>query len=326
MASGRVLTARWWYHFDGRKPCPVDETAAEAASSAKAFQWVHVNSRKRSNAEWLVSLGVTEQTMRYLWTRQHRPMFTQTDDGFVCSFAYLRHLRGRGSVDVKLEIVRVWLRPGLLMTVGSMLPEALIEAASDCEIGDHFPKSVSPMALFLLRLLTASIRPLVDIVDEMEDSLEAEEAILLTRPQRIHRRHLSHLRLQSVVLHRYCLPQRDVIGHMIPLSSRWLGKAGGHALQHLLDILQHSLEILEIARERSGMIQDEITRWAAVRTNQNLYVVSVISAIFMPLSFVAGLFGMNVPEIPLWSFWSIVGSLTVVALLFLLLIRWKKML
>ncbi len=52
-------------------------------------------------------------------------------------------------------------------------------------------------------------------------------------------------------------------------------------------------------RDRAAVIQDEIANRIAEHTNRNMYTLSVVAALMLPLGVITGLFGMNVGGIPL---------------------------
>jgi zinc transporter len=58
------------------------------------------------------------------------------------------------------------------------------------------------------------------------------------------------------------------------------------------------LEDLDAIRERSQILQDELYSALSSKLNKNIYILSVVTAIFMPLTFLSGLLGMNVAGIP----------------------------
>ena len=70
-------------------------------------------------------------------------------------------------------------------------------------------------------------------------------------------------------------------------------------LEQQVDDLQRIFrEDLDVLRERSQILQDELTSALSSKLNKNLYILSVITALFMPLSFFSGLLGMNLEGIP----------------------------
>ncbi|HBF99444.1 MAG TPA: zinc transporter ZntB, partial [Alphaproteobacteria bacterium] len=58
------------------------------------------------------------------------------------------------------------------------------------------------------------------------------------------------------------------------------------------------VEDLDAVRERSQIIQDELTTALSDKLNRNLYLLSIVAAIFLPLGFLTGLLGINVGGIP----------------------------
>jgi zinc transporter len=58
------------------------------------------------------------------------------------------------------------------------------------------------------------------------------------------------------------------------------------------------IEDLDAIRERAQIIMDELANIIAEKLNRNMYVLSVIAAIFLPLGFLTGLLGINVGGIP----------------------------
>jgi zinc transporter len=85
---------------------------------------------------------------------------------------------------------------------------------------------------------------------------------------------------------------------------------------------------LESVLERARLLQEEIARRTAEATNPNLYIVSLLTAIFLPITLITGIFGMNVGGLPwvedsggfLWVF--VIMALTAVTSVVLL--HWRR--
>ena len=69
-------------------------------------------------------------------------------------------------------------------------------------------------------------------------------------------------------------------------------------LQEAQNDITRFVEDLQALRERSHSVQEEVANILTERLNRNTYVFSLIAAIFLPLSFLTGLLGINVPGIP----------------------------
>ena len=70
-----------------------------------------------------------------------------------------------------------------------------------------------------------------------------------------------------------------------------------------------TVEELDAARDRAAVTQEELSSRQAEMTNQRLYVLSMITAVFLPLGFVCSLLGVNVGGVPFqkdsWAFWAL---------------------
>ena len=100
---------------------------------------------------------------------------------------------------------------------------------------------------------------------------------------RLHRQ-LAALRL---LFRRWSLPGQT------ELPSR-IGEAAGRLAQRL-DGLDHEIAALQ---DRARLLQDEIGAKLAAATNRNLYVLTIVTAFLLPPTLVAGVFGMNVTDVP----------------------------
>ena len=71
--------------------------------------------------------------------------------------------------------------------------------------------------------------------------------------------------------------------------------------------MTRTVEELDAARDRASVTQEELASRLTEMTNQRLYVLSIITAIFLPLGFVCSLLGVNVGGVPYkdsdWAFW-----------------------
>lgn len=79
---------------------------------------------------------------------------------------------------------------------------------------------------------------------------------------------------------------------------------------------------------RARLLQDEMGARVSEQINRNIYFLSIFTAIFLPITLISGIFGMNLQGIP-WAendhgFWIVVILIVVMALLTLLLLRWRK--
>ncbi len=89
-------------------------------------------------------------------------------------------------------------------------------------------------------------------------------------------------------------------------------------LREVADDITRQVESLDAARERAAVVQDELMNRMSEQINKNMYVLSVIAGVFLPLGFVTGLLGVNVDGIPgddtPWAFAALCGLMLALVL------------
>jgi len=151
-------------------------------------------------------------------------------------------------------------------------------------------------------LLEVIMEQMIESVDHYAEGLASQldrfEERILADDMSIDRQVIGRVRRMTVRLHRQLVTLRSLIYRferdIDPSSQPALGLAAGKLGQRL-DWLD--TEIIAL-RDRSHLLQEEITVKTAEQTNRNLQVLATVTTIFLPASLIAGIFGMNV-ELPL---------------------------
>ena len=165
-----------------------------------------------------------------------------------------------------------------------------------------------------------------DAVDEIDEALIAfEEDISLNKQDR---QSLADLRRQAATIRRFLAPQRDALDTLFRFSG-FLEQDQAFFLREQTDRIARYVEDLDLARERAVVLQDELRNRIADQQGMRMYVLSMVTAIFLPLSFLTGVFGMNVAGLPgtespdaFTLLMSAMGGLAVVMLIAMLWKRW----
>jgi len=91
----------------------------------------------------------------------------------------------------------------------------------------------------------------------------------------------------------------------------WLDATARARIVESADRMTRTVEELDAARDRAAVTQEELQSKIGEATNQRLYLLAIITAVFLPLGFVCGLLGVNVGGVPLqhedWAFWALCG-------------------
>ena len=136
------------------------------------------------------------------------------------------------------------------------------------------------------------------VIDRLQDRMDGIEAKVLDTPKVELRREIVAIRKEAILLRRYIAPQREAIALFRKDSEEFVTDKNRRLLADNWDTITRYLEDLDATRERASVIKDELANMLSDRLNRNLYVISVITAIFLPLGFLTGLFGINIGGMP----------------------------
>ena len=171
-------------------------------------------------------------------------------------------------------------------------------------------------------LLYAIVDELVDIYVEVaennEKTLEAlEERSFIVSTDGTLLEEVADLSRNLVELRRVAVAQRALLnpvakGEYDFVSSN-LGQRFGHAVAHL----SHTIELVDGMRELLGGVVANYHSNVAKETNDIVKTLTIYAAILLPLSVIAGIYGMNVPIWPNpnhpFAFWGVIGAMLIIA-------------
>jgi magnesium transporter len=142
-------------------------------------------------------------------------------------------------------------------------------------------------------LVDAVVDHYFPLVESLGDSMEEFEETVLNDPTRERLRQLHDIRRVITELRRAVWPQRDVLGR---LTRDETGLIDGGTKVFFRDCYDHTvmvLDLLETFRDATRNLMDLYVSSLSTRTNELIRVLTVISSIFIPLTFIAGVYGMN---------------------------------
>ena len=142
-------------------------------------------------------------------------------------------------------------------------------------------------------LLDATVDQFFPILESCGSSIESLEEELLAKPSRDTLRRLYQQKRLLLQLRRTAWPQREIFNNLIRDDSGLIQKETQVFLRDCYDHISHIIDILESFRDLSTGLMDLYLSSLGFRTNEIVRVLTVISSIFIPLTFLAGVYGMN---------------------------------
>lgn len=154
-------------------------------------------------------------------------------------------------------------------------------------------------------LLYALIDVIVDgafvLLEELGERLEALEDEILDDPSRETRNQIHYAKRELVLMRRAWWPQREVIAALMRDEEHWLSDTTRLYLRDCYDHCVIVIDFVETYREMASSLLDTYLSAVSQRMNDIMKMLTIIATIFMPLSFIAGVYGMNFDTASPWN-------------------------
>ena len=256
--------------------------------------WAHYDANDANTKTWLEKEldFLDEIIVQALVADETRPRILQFEHGTLLI------LRGVNlNQDARPEdmvSIRLWIDQYRIISVRRRKLRAISDIREKLEAGTG-PKNSGEFITLLINRLFGRMEPVFSDLDEKLD--DAEEKVM-EQPDTELRQEITAIRKQAILFRRYIAPQRDVIAALRTSDQPWLSVIDKRHLQESLDQIIRYVEDIDAIRERAQITKDELANALSDKMNKNLYMLSVVAAIFLPLGFLTGLLGVNVGGIP----------------------------
>ena len=256
--------------------------------------WQHVDLKHTTTKPWLrYAAGIDATVFQSLSADETRPRSLVTPTGLMIVLRGVNHNPGEDPED--MVSIRLWIEKDRVLSarIRALLSiQDIVDSIND----QQGPRSSGE---FLTRLIELLANRIGDFVNRIEDEVsETEEALEMMGPSEM-RAKLGSLRRQIASVRRFLAPQRDALDRLYHEETEVLQDRDRHRLREESDRISRYLEDLDLARERAIVLQEAFLSQLAQQQNNRMYVLSIVAAIFLPLTFVTGLLGMNVGGLPL---------------------------
>ena len=255
--------------------------------------WVHFDYSSQMAKDWIRNKsGIDSVAMDALLTEETRPRTTILNDSFLIA------LRGvnlnPNSKPEDMVSIRLFISDNLIITTKRR------NLLSVDEIIDSLKKGVGPKSSseFLKELTYRVTSRMENVIGELEDRTDFLEESLVDFKDLKFRSELLAIRRETIILRRYLFPQKEAISKLYHDKVTWLDEYEKLELRETNDQVMRYIEELDTIKDKVALIQEDLANKLSEQMNKKMYVLSIISVIFLPLSFLTGLLGINVGGIP----------------------------
>jgi magnesium transporter len=142
-------------------------------------------------------------------------------------------------------------------------------------------------------LIDAVIDQYFPIIESLGESMDDLQETLLDQPTRERVRELHEFKRLIARIRRAVWPQREVLGRMMRDETGLVAPRTKPFFRDCYDHTAIMLDLLDAFREAAGNIMDIYLSSISIRTSEIMRVLTVIASIFIPLTFIAAVYGMN---------------------------------
>jgi zinc transporter len=285
--------------------------------------WLHFDYTHPESEEWLLeSSGLDKIIAQALLEDETRPRATLINDGMLIALRGINHNPGAEPDD--MVALRMWVDQDRIVTSRRRKLGAASIIAADLSKG-HGPKNSGE---FLVSMISHIVAGMSDTINDFEErTADYEDAVLSGKTDGL-RYELANLRRQTITIRRYLAPERDAFSRLLIEKVSWLNPEHNIQIREINDALLRHIENLDAARDRAAVTQEELASRISEQLNSRMYVLSVVTTVFLPLGFLTGLLGVNIGGIPgsenHYAFWIFIAILVALVISQVILFRWKK--
>ncbi|HYI11329.1 MAG TPA: magnesium/cobalt transporter CorA [Thermoanaerobaculia bacterium] len=150
----------------------------------------------------------------------------------------------------------------------------------------------------LYSIVDAMVDAYFPMLEQIEEALDTLQDQIFDHADDAHLNELLHLKRDVNVLRRHSLPQRELLNQISRSDAKFVQQ------QHLIyfrDVYDHMFRIsetIDVDRDQMTGTMDAYLSVVANRTNEIMKVLTIFSAVMLPLSLIAGVYGMNFEHMP----------------------------
>ena len=270
------------------------DNVSAALCRDQAPAWIHLNGSDQRTRHWIEKNPDIPRLARELLLGSDRRLRLEaTGDGVMGIIGDVQH-DFDGSL-ATIGMLRFYLDDHHFISLRHE-PLASVDNLRHA-VATGATRPTAPVDL-LIQLFNELSRALGVVLAELNEGIDEIEDKLLSHRVLAEAGELARIRRDLAQLRRHLVPQRQALAGLFNLMPDWFSPAHATGMRNALERLAATGNDLEQLQERASLLQTELSGRLAEMTNHNLYVLSIVTAVFLPLTLISGIFGMNVGGLP----------------------------
>ncbi|RZV12800.1 zinc transporter ZntB [Aliarcobacter butzleri] len=254
--------------------------------------WVHFDYSTQEAKDWIRNQCNNSIVADALLADETRPRTTLLGDSLLLALRGVNldpHSRPENMISIRL-----FISSNMIISTSRRTLLSVTEIIEELRKGT----GVKSTSEFLVELTHRMIDRMDDVIDQLQDRTDYLEENIIDMKNQEFRTEILNVRRETIILKRYLAPQKEALIKLSNEKISWIDEYKKVEIRETNDQLIRHIEELDTIRDKVILIQEELANSLSEEMNKKMYMLSIISAIFLPLTFLTGLLGINVGGIP----------------------------
>ena len=261
--------------------------------------WLHLNLSNSQVQRWLKNTNlIPERVVEMIdegVTRSRLERIEKLDDCLLMVMNDFHQVFGEEDSSPSLGTLWAILTPRLMISLRNNPLRTTDQLRSDLKNGQLNPCSAIELFHELIDLRAEYLRTLLMHLSETMDDLEE---VLLKDKELPEHEYLGRIRIQCSRLRRQFSPELIALHRLQKHLPYWFTDEDKYRLNDDFDLLSYLVQEISSLYDRAKVLQDEQAAHVAEFNARNLQVLSVMTVIFLPMTLLSGIMGMNMEDLP----------------------------
>ena len=303
---------------------PIDEILEKC--DRQSINWINVDGLSDSGVIKKVGdyFNLHYLLLEDILNTDHRPKVDEYDDHLFLTMKMLYRMEGD---EIDYEHISFVLGKDFLLSFqekeGDIFNNLRERIKSDTGI---FRKRGADYLLY--RLVDTIVDSYYTVLENVGYKLEALEENISTNPTIKDFRQIQELKKEFIYLRKVVYPLREALNKIMKNESGFIESATLKYYSDVYDHVIHLIDSLDTYKDLTSTLMDLYMNTINYKMNEVMKLLTIITTIFIPLSFVAGIYGMNFENMPelTWhyGYYEVLGVMGLILIGMIFYFRYKK--
>lgn len=163
---------------------------------------------------------------------------------------------------------------------------------------NHYQSRQQRMDYLIYRLIDAIVDEYFIVLEGIGDDIEKIEDLIVASPTVRKERTIYRLKRQMLMLRKVIWPVREVLNHLLHIDNPLIAKSTTIYLRDVYDHIVQGIDTLETFRDMLSSLLDMYLSSLSQRLNEIMKTLTIISTIFIPITAIGSIYGMNFVNLP----------------------------